>query len=113
MNFELAIIAVFIFSASAVVLGCLLPARWLPPLRHDKWMHFLAFFGLACMVKLMAKNSTELLFFLVGLLLSGLAIEALQQWVPGRQFCWGDMAANAAGILVMAVFSFFFPNLFV
>lgn len=107
MSFDLLIFALFIFSASAVLLGCLLPARWLPPIRHDKWLHFIAFSGMASLIKMIVKNPTELLVCFLGLLLSGLVIESLQHWVPGRKFCWYDMAANAAGVIVVAVFSFF------
>lgn len=113
MNFDFFIFALFIFSATAVLLGCLLPARWLPAIRHDKWLHFIAFFGMASMIKIIVKNPTELLICFFGLLLSGLVIEGLQHWVPGRQFCWYDMAANAAGVFIVAVFSFFPTELFV
>ncbi|MES2073267.1 MAG: VanZ family protein [Pseudomonadota bacterium] len=95
----------FIFASMAICVGCLVPARWLPPLRHDKWMHFLAFAGLSILAKLVADTPKELMLWLFGLLLAGLAIEILQNWVPGRKFCWRDMAANMAGISLIAVAS--------
>lgn len=96
---------VFLFGALGVSAGCLVPARWLPPLRHDKLLHFLAFGGLALLAGRMAQDFTEQALWLLGLVLAGLAIEMLQNLVPGRKFCWRDMAANVAGIGVAAVVS--------
>ena len=101
--FELALL---VMALSAICIGCLVPARWLPPLRNDKWMHFFAFAGLSLLIRPLANTATELMSCFVGLLLFGLLIEILQHWVPGRQFCWRDMAANAAGITLIAVISF-------
>lgn len=83
-----------------------MPARWLPPLRNDKWMHFFAFAGLSIFARPLANTQTELAFWLFGLLLAGLLIEILQNWVPGRKFCWRDMAANTAGVSLIAATSF-------
>jgi len=91
--------------AVAITAGCLVPARWLPPLPNDKLLHFLAFGGLALLAGRIAENGTELAIWLMGLFLAGGAIETLQRWVPGRSFCWRDLAANTAGILSAAVFS--------
>lgn len=96
----------FILAATAVCVGCLLPAHWLPPLRNDKWMHFFAFAGLAMMARQLAASAAELRLWFFGLLLAGMLIEVLQSWVPGRRFCWKDMAANAAGIMLIALASF-------
>ncbi|WP_394779227.1 VanZ family protein [Undibacterium sp.] len=95
----------FILTSTAICLGCLVPARWLPPLHHDKWMHFFAFATLSALAKLVAGTPKELALWLFGLLFAGLAIEILQNWVPGRKFCWKDMAANTAGIFIIAAIS--------
>ena len=96
----------FVAAAIAIVTGCLLPARWLPPLPNDKLCHFMAFAGLTLLAGRIAKNSQEMLLWLLMLLVAGWLIECLQNWVPGRRFCWRDMAANVAGISSAALFSF-------
>ena len=95
MSWEL---IVFMAAACAITLGCLLPARWLPPLPHDKLLHFIAFAGLSTLALLIEPAWGLRLVWLLGLLLAGLAIEILQKLVPGRSFCWRDMGANTAGI---------------
>jgi VanZ family protein len=99
-------LGIFILASTAVCLGCLVPARWLPPLRNDKWMHFGAFSGLALLARFIAKTQLELMIWFLSLLLAGLLIEVLQIWVPGRSFCWRDMAANTAGVALIALLSF-------
>lgn len=94
---------VFMAAASAVTLGCLLPARWLPLLPNDKLLHFLAFGGLATLALYMERAWHQRAMWILGLLLAGLAIELLQKLVPGRSFCWYDMRANAAGIAAAVV----------
>ncbi|GAB3386277.1 VanZ family protein [Massilia agri] len=89
---------VFLAASGAVALGCLLPARWLPLLPHDKFLHFIAFAGLSVLALRIEPDWLLRLCWLGGLLLAGLAIEILQKLVPGRNFCWKDMAANTAGI---------------
>ena len=88
---------------AAVSIGCLLPAGWLPPLPNDKLLHFGAYAGLTLMALPMVRSWHQLPYWLLGLLLAGAAIELLQNLVPGRSFCWRDLAANAAGIAVAAV----------
>lgn len=90
----------YLFSAAlaALVIGCLLPARFLPPLPNDKLLHFAAFAVLSLLAARLCANWQQQVFAYAGLLLLGLLLEYLQQWVPGRSFCWHDMAANAAGI---------------
>lgn len=95
----------FLSGAAAVSVGCLVPARWLPPLPNDKLLHFLAYGVLAVLAIRIAGNRNELAIWLFGLFFVGWAIETLQQWVPGRSFCWRDMAANTAGILVAVMLS--------
>jgi VanZ family protein len=89
---------VFLAAASAIALGCLLPARWLPLLPHDKLLHFIAFAGLSTLALRIEPAWHLRALWLIGLLLAGLAIELLQKLVPGRSFCWYDMRANTAGI---------------
>lgn len=101
MSWEL---IVFLASGSAVLLGCLLPARWLPLLPHDKLLHFMAFAGLALLALRIAPHWPGRLAWLLGLLSAGFAIELLQKLVPGRSFCWHDMRANAAGIAAATLF---------
>ena len=89
---------VFLAAAIAIALGCLLPAGWIPPLPHDKLLHFMAFAGLSALALRLEPGWTLRAVWLLGLLLAGLAIELLQKLVPGRNFCWRDMGANTAGI---------------
>lgn len=96
MSWEL---IVFLLAISAVAVGCLLPAGWLPLLPNDKLLHFGAYAMLTLLALRMAGSDRQLLYWLGGLLLAGWLIEVLQQFVPGRAFCWRDMGANAAGIL--------------
>ena len=100
-------ITIFTITFAAICLGCLVPASWLPPLRNDKWMHFVAFAVLSIMAKIMTSSPSELAIWFCGLLVAGLCIEILQHWVPGRSFCWRDMAANTAGVGFIALVSFF------
>lgn len=92
----------FLITLIAVSAGCLLPAGWLPLLPHDKLLHFGAFAVLALLAVRLAHGWHELACWLGGLLLAGWLIEALQNLVPGRAFCWRDMAANAAGVALAA-----------
>ena len=100
MSWEL---IVFLAATAAVVLGCLLPARWLPLLPHDKLLHFIAFAGLSALALHIEPAWPRRAVWLLGLLVAGLAIELLQKMVPGRSFCWRDMGANTAGILAAAL----------
>ncbi|HYD60218.1 MAG TPA: VanZ family protein [Noviherbaspirillum sp.] len=95
----------FVSACIAVSAGCLMPARWLPPLPNDKLLHFLTFGGLALLAARIATSNAQQVWWLAGLLVASWAIEVLQNLVPGRKFCWRDMAANAAGISVAAVLS--------
>ena len=93
----------FAVTGMAVVVGCLLPNAWLPPLPNDKLMHFAAFGGLTVLALRIAPQGVAMALWLGGLLLAGWLIEMLQSWVPGRRFCWRDMGANAAGIACAAL----------
>jgi VanZ family protein len=92
----------FLATLTAVSVGCLLPAGWLPPLPNDKLLHFGAYAGLALLALRLAHGWTSLACWLGGLLLASWLIEVLQNLVPGRAFCWRDMAANAAGVAAAA-----------
>lgn len=93
----------FLAVVAGVFIGCLAPAGWLPALPNDKLLHFLAFGGLALLASRIATSTMEFGGWLLGLFFIGWAIEAIQQWIPGRSFCWRDLAANTAGILVAAM----------
>lgn len=93
----------FILGMVSVSAGCLAPASWLPALPNDKLLHFLAFGGLGLLAGRIAGTKIELAAWLLGLLVAGWAIECLQRWIPGRNFCWRDLAANAAGIATAAL----------
>ncbi len=102
MSWELML---FLCSAAAISAGCLVPASWLPALPNDKLLHFFAFGGLALLATRIAQNNGELLFWLGGIFFIGWIIEIVQNWMPGRKFCWRDLLANTAGILVAALCS--------
>lgn len=86
--------------------GCLVPARWLPALPNDKLLHFLAFGAMALLATRVVDDGLSLALALAALFVAGWLIEILQRWVPGRQFCWRDLAANTAGILIAVLLSF-------
>lgn len=92
----------FMAALTTVAAGCLAPAGWLPLLPNDKLLHFLAFGGLTLLATRIAPDWDEQRYWLLGLLVGGWLIEVLQRWVPGRAFCWRDLAANAAGIATAA-----------
>jgi VanZ family protein len=96
-------LGLFIAAAAVLCAGCLMPNRLLPPLPNDKFMHFAGFAVLSVLALRLAHGRAQALCWLAGLLLGGWLIECLQQLVPDRGFCWRDMAANAAGIGVVAV----------
>jgi VanZ family protein len=100
MSWEL---IVFMAASGAVAIGCLLPAGWLPPLPHDKLLHFGAFALLTTLALRIEPDWIRRGGWLASLLLAGLVIELLQQRIPGRSFCWRDMAANTAGIALVTV----------
>lgn len=98
-------VVLFICATLAVSAGCLVPAPWLPPLPNDKLLHFLAFGGLALLAGRLAESASGRLAALLAVFCIGLLIEVLQNAVPGRRFCWRDLAANAAGIAAAAFLS--------
>ncbi|MBV8635776.1 MAG: VanZ family protein [Burkholderiaceae bacterium] len=95
----------FILGIGIIALGCLTPKHWFPTLPNDKLLHFLAFGGLTLLAGRIAATWVELVAWLLGLLAVGALIEGLQILIPGRNFCWRDIAANAAGIATAATCS--------
>lgn len=79
--------ALFAIGTVAVSIGCLVPARWLPPLPNDKLLHFLAFGVLAGLAMRIAQGNRQRIGALLAVFAIGLAIELLQSLVPGRKFC--------------------------
>lgn len=99
-------LTMFVGAALALVAGCLVPNRWLPPsMPNDKLMHFVAFAVLTVLALRVAHGRQETVLWLAGLLVIGWLIECLQKLVPDRNFSWPDMAANAAGIAAAALCS--------
>jgi len=91
-------------ASAAVIGGCLVPNRWLPPLPNDKLLHFASFALLSLLALRIADGYLEAALWLTGLFLLGWLIEFLQEMlVPDRRFCWRDLGANAAGIVCVAV----------
>lgn len=96
----------------ALVAGCLVPNRWLPPsMPNDKLMHFAAFAVLTVLALRVAHGPVEVALWLGGLLVVGWVIECLQKLVPDRNFSWPDMAANAAGIAAAALCSALYASI--
>lgn len=77
-------------------------------LPNDKLLHFMAFAFLTFLATCIATSWGELAYWLLGLFIMGWLIEVLQNFVPGRQFSWRDLAANAAGILAATACAPFF-----
>lgn len=91
-------------AGAAVVAGCLVPNRWLPPaMPNDKLLHFASFGVLSLLALRIAHDRTEAAYWLLGLLVGGWVIECLQSLVPDRSFSWRDIGANAAGIAAAAL----------
>ncbi|WP_334187499.1 VanZ family protein [Noviherbaspirillum sp.] len=98
-------IGLMILGLLAVSAGCLAPAAMLPPLPNDKLLHFLAFGGLTLLAGRIASTGTELVVWTVCLFAGGWLIECIQNWIPGRRFCWKDLLANTAGIAAASIIS--------
>jgi|JI10StandDraft_1071094.scaffolds.fasta_scaffold1356031_2 hypothetical protein len=102
------IIFLFISSLLLILIGSLLPAHWLPPLPNDKYLHFGGYAILSAFAALLASNMQVLFICLGGLIATGILIECLQHFVPGRHFCWRDILANTAGVCLIGIASLFF-----
>ena len=82
----------------AIPIGCLLPQHRMPALPNDKVLHFIAFGVMGLMAGRLADSPLHAALALGAVLVASWLIEVLQMLVPGRDFCWRDMAANAAGV---------------
>ena len=100
MRWELVVLIVVMVGTG---LGCLLPNSRLPTLPNDKLLHFMAFGGMALMAGRLVLPGWHMVMALGLVFLVGALIELLQNHVPGRRFCWRDMAANGAGIVSAGV----------
>jgi VanZ family protein len=98
----------FILSIILIVIGCLLPAHWLPPLPNDKYLHFISYAILSMFTALIAVDMRELLIWQAGLIFAGILIECFQHFIPGRRFCWRDILANTGGVCLIGLGSIFF-----
>lgn len=111
MNFVVSnqfLVGLFILSIALICAGCLLPAAWLPPIKHDKLIHFSSFAVLTLMANLLTNNAKDFIIWMSLLALLGFAIEILQKFIPGRGFCWKDFFSNIAGILSASLICNFF-----
>ena len=87
--------------ALAVVAGCLVPADRLPDrLPNDKLLHLASYALLALPVATVASTWEQAAAGAVILLVTGLAVEIAQHFVPGQSFCVRDLLANAAGVAI-------------
>lgn len=94
--------ALFVITSSLALWGMLSQHHRIPQWvhRHDKTMHFVAFAILAAFAR-GAWPSTPILHLWLALVLMGLLMEGLQQFLTRRFFCWKDALANAMGAAVM------------
>lgn len=90
-------------SALGIAIGCLTPVGKLPILPHDKLLHFGCFGFAAWLAGRLVDGLWPTVAVLAAVLAASWGIELLQKLVPGRTFCWRDMAANAAGIAAAGV----------
>ena len=96
-------LAAFFLTAAAVLMGCLVPGRWVSRLPHDKLLHFLAYALLTALAWEITPQATAIAWWVLALTLAGWGIELLQTLVPGRRFCWRDGLANMAGIFTASL----------
>ena len=74
----------------------------------DKWVHAVAYAGLAATLAFALAPSPRSDLVIVGIVIAvtvayGLGIELLQLAVPGRQFSVADLAADAVGAVVVVL----------
>jgi VanZ family protein len=97
---------VFCLTLVVVLLLALLPAQDVKSIgfSYDKLNHFLAFFVLC----FLARSAWPRLYFIwpaLGLLIVGMGIEVGQYFIGhGRDASWGDIAADAVGIIMALLF---------
>ena len=89
-----------------VVAGSLMPGHSIPSVAsNDKVLHGASYFLLMLWFAGMYRRSHHLLIGL-GLILLGAALDALQALTTTRHFDVGDIVANAVGVLVALVLSY-------
>jgi len=86
-------------SAAVIAWGSLTPGAEMPQeLPWDKFNHFIAYAGLAALLRLGGLRTLTALSLAIGY---GVLIEGLQLGVPGRSGAdWADALANTLGALV-------------
>lgn len=94
----------FPVALAVVLVGSLLDLGATPAVEvDDKTQHVLAFLALAVLAVLGNPRWPLAARVIPGLLAYGLLIEAIQWWLPWREFSWLDWAADAAGVLAGAL----------
>jgi len=77
----------------------------------DKLAHFLMYFSVTIpLMGLLEKRSNQIKGVFVAILL-GIAIEFIQEYVPGRGFEYWDIVANSCGVLFGAYFFYWKKDL--
>jgi VanZ family protein len=66
---------------------------------NDKFSHLVTYFFLAGWFSLLAANRASLGWTIIGLLAYGMLLELLQGMTTHRYAEWGDVLANASGIM--------------
>ncbi len=85
----------------AMIVGCFVPKRYLPPrMPHDGYLHIAAFALLSFPIGLTPQPFLNMAGWAAGLFAFGILIEIGQILVPDRHFGWDDIAYNAGGILL-------------
>jgi len=99
------------FAALAVISWlALTPKDQLPPIHlWDKASHVLAFATLATLAG-RSWPTVKLRQLGIPLLAYGFLIEMLQLWIPGREFSWLDLLADALGICCYVLAAQFATN---
>ena len=90
---------ILLFSSLLVLWGLLSPVEILPLWirTHDKWMHVMAFGGLAVLTNLWLQDAHVGVIWLA-LVVAGLLGEVAQHFSVHRHFCWRDALANVLGV---------------
>lgn len=73
---------------------------------NDKVSHLATYLFLAGWFSLLAVNRTALVWTILGLLAYGMLLEVLQGMTAHRYAEWGDVLANASGIVAGVLFYF-------
>lgn len=92
-------------TAAAIIAGALAPNMSLGP--FDKAVHWLAFLVLSTLVVLSFLRWRAVLAAVVLTFAFGVVLEYLQNFVSGRNFTLGDLAANYFGVLSGTIVGFY------